>query len=252
MDIGSYVTASDGEYLTLKLEVQNNNIANINTVGFKRQFLTSEQQPFESTFASLLKTLDNFAAGDQLQTPGVTGFQTVTDFSVGPIQNTGNPFDLALRGPKDFFVINTPDGVRYTRAGNFTLSTDGELMTQDGMAVQGDGGPIAIVGANAYISDNGTVFADKNMIGRLQVVRFEDPSGLERDAATRFKLKAGGPAPTPVEGAMQPQALEMSNVSAISGMVDLIVTNRAFEAYVKASQTIDSMNQMSISQVGKS
>jgi flagellar basal-body rod protein FlgF len=251
MDIGTYVTASDGEYLNLKLQVQNNNLANINTVGFKRQFLTSEQQQFQNTFASLLSNMDNYAASDQLQVPGVEGFQTVTDFSIGPIQNTGNPLDVALRGPKDFFVVNTPDGVRYTRAGNFTLSTNGELVTQDGYQVQGDGGAILVNGADVSISSDGTIRADKLNLGRLQVVRIDDPTVLERDAGNRFKVKGGGAAPVPVEGALEPRALEMSNVSAIQGMVDLIVTNRAFEAYVKASQTIDSMNQMSISQVGK-
>lgn len=251
MDIGTYVTASDGEYLSLKIQVQNNNLANINTVGFKRQFLTSEQQEFQNTFASTLAAMDNYAAADQVQLPGVQGFQTVTDFSVGPIQNTGNPFDVALRNPKDFFIVSTPDGVRYTRAGNFTLSTNGELVTQDGYQVQGDGGAILVNGADASITSDGTIRADRINQGRLQVVRIEDPTALERDSNNRFKLKAGGAAPVPVEASLEPRALEMSNVSAVQGMVDMIVINRAFEAYVKASQTIDTMNQMSISQVGK-
>jgi len=84
----------------------------------------------------------------------------------------------------------------------------------------------------------------------LRVVRFEDTAGLEATEGARFKIK-GGAKPVQVDPRVEPQALEMSNVSAITGMVDLITTNRAFEAYTKAAQTLDSMNQAAVSQLGR-
>jgi flagellar basal body rod protein FlgG len=235
-----------------KLEVQNNNLANLNTVGFKRQYLTAETQGFENTFASLLKKdKAPFAQPDHVRTPGVENIQTRTDFAVGPIKNTGNPLDVALRNANEFFVVNTPEGPMYTRAGNFAINGSGELVTQDGMQIQGEGGAVAITGPGASISADGSVRVNREAVGRLQVVRFTDPGTLERVGGTRFKLAAGQQQPAAVEPSLEPQALEMSNASAISSMVDMIVINRAFEAYTKAAQTIDGMNQSAISQIGK-
>jgi len=255
MDIGTFVATSSGLLQMKKLEVQNNNLANINTVGFKGQFVISEAETFDKTLASKLNTGDPYAEGDQARTPNVTDIRTQIDFSQGPIETTGNPLDVALRNPKDFFVINTPSGERYTRAGNFTLSATGELVTQDGFTVQGDGGAIVAQAPGVTIFPNGAVTAGPavgglpNVIGRLRVVRIENPSALQADGSTRFK--AVGVQPVPVEPFVEPQAVELSNVSAISGMVDLITTNRAFEAYTKAAQSFDEINQTAITQVGR-
>jgi flagellar basal body rod protein FlgG len=94
------------------------------------------------------------------------------------------------------------------------------------------------------------VGAQPNIVGKLKVVRFADTSGLEATEGTRFKLN-GNKRPVPVDPLVEPQSLEMSNVSAITGMVDLISTNRAFEAYTKAAQTLDTMNQASTTQLGR-
>lgn len=249
MDIGTYAAASSGVLQMRKLEVQNNNLANINTVGFKGQYVVAQPQNFDQTLASVVDASDPFAQGDHLRTPNVTEVKTQIDFSPGAIHQTGNPLDVALRDAKDFFVINTPQGQLYTRAGNFTLSANGELVTQDGYQVQGDGGQIVVQGVSASITSDGSVRAAGNVLGRLQVVHFDDTSKLVAVEGARFK--ANGVTPVPVTGRMEPQSLEMSNVSAITGMVDLITTNRAFDAYTKAAQSIDSLNQIAITQVGK-
>ena len=105
MDRGIYTSASAGLYQLRKLEVVNNNLANINTVGFKKQILTGETQSFDQTLASAVAKDDPYAKGDHDRTPGVVNSRTVTDFTVGAIKNTGNPLDVALRNPNDFFVI---------------------------------------------------------------------------------------------------------------------------------------------------
>jgi flagellar basal-body rod protein FlgF len=251
MDIGWYAATSAGVFQMQKLEVQNNNLANINTVGFKRQFLSADQEKFDDTFAAQVAKDDPYAAGDHQQVSNVAAVRSETDFSLGSIRNTGNPLDGALKNPKDFFVVNTPEGPAYTRAGNFTLNANGELVTQDGLQVMGDGGVIQLNGPGASIATDGSLRVQGQTVGRLQVVRFEDPRSLEHVAGARFRLKAGAAQPLAVEGNLEPQSLEMSNVSAITGMVDLITTSRAFEAYTKAATAIDSLNTMAITQVGK-
>ncbi len=256
MDIGTYVATSSGVLQMKKLEVQNNNLANINTVGFKGQFVVAEPQSFDDTLASTISENDPYARGDQSRFQNVGKVKTQIDFSQGPIQHTGNPLDVALRSPKDFFVVSTPQGEQYTRAGNFSLSRTGELVTADGYRVMGDGGPIAASAPGVSIFPDGSVRAGPNLgaqpniVGRLRVVRFEDTSGLEAAEGARFSSKSGT-RPVPVDARVEPQSLEMSNVSAVNGMVDLITTNRAFEAYTKAAQTLDNMNQAAVTQLGR-
>ncbi len=252
MDRGTYALTTLGMAKMRQLEVVNNNLANVNTPGFKRQVLVGESQSFDQTLASLVKGKDPYAEGDHERTPGVITLETRTDFSQGPIRETGNPFDVALTDPKEFFVVNTPQGARYTRAGNFTLSTEGTLVNADGFEVQGDGGPITITLPNGRINEDGSVSADGVLVGRLQIVRFEDTSGLSPAGATQFTLNGKAAQPQSVQSRVVPAALEMSNVSSISSVIDLITTNRGFEAYTKSAQTIDQMNQTAITQVGKS
>jgi len=251
MDLGWYASVSAGVYNMQKLEVQNNNLANINTVGFKRQIMTADQEQFSQTLASAVTSGDSLTQADQQQVPLVTGVRAVTDFSPGAISKTGNPLDCALKNAKDFFVVNTPNGTVYTRAGNFTLNGAAELVTQDGFQVQGDGGTVQITGPGASITSDGSIRVQGQTIGRLQVVRVQDTNTLEHIEGTRFKVKTGAPQPVQVDPTVEPSALEMSNVSAITGMVDLITTNRAFEAYTKAAATIDGLNTLAITQVGR-
>ncbi len=250
MERGTYVAASGGLLQFRKLEVVNNNLANLNTPGFKKQMLIGSEQTFDQTLASLVATNDPYAKPDEERTPATINIETVTDFTAGPLKNTGNPLDVALRDPKDFFAIQTPSGTEYTRAGNFTLNAAGELVTQEGYRVMGDGGPLAADGAGVHITAGGDVVAGKESFGKLQAVHFENPGTLERSGGARFKLK-GGASPTVVEADVVPEALEMANVSTISSVIDLITTNRAFEMYTKSAQTIDQMNQAAISQVGR-
>jgi flagellar basal-body rod protein FlgF len=256
MDRGTYSAASAGLVNLRKLEVVNGNLANINTPGFKREILVGETQSFDQTLASAVAANDPYAKGDHDRTPGVVNLHTTTDFSPGPIKQTDGALDAALRKANDFFVINTPDGQQYTRAGNFTLNSDGALVTADGFTVSGDGGAITSDLPGLHIESSGEVVAPDpqtklpQIIGKLQVAHIEDPSSLVRVGSSRFKLAPDAASPSIVEPEIEPKSIEMSNVSAITGMIDLISANRAFEMYTKAAHTIDDMNSVSISQIG--
>lgn len=251
MERGSYVAASGGLLQLRKLEIVNNNMANSNTPGFKRQMLIGDVQTFDQTLASAIVKNDPFAKPDHDRNPGTINVRAVTDFSQGPIKNTGNPLDVALRNPDEFFVVEGPEGPLYTRAGNFTLNREGQLVTPDGLPVVGDGGSITVSGAGARIESNGDVRVEEGVVGRLQVVRFSDPQQLERVGASRFKVAANTSGPAGVDNlSVVSNALEMSNVSVISGVIDIISAQRGFQFYAKSSETIDQMNQVAISRLG--
>jgi flagellar basal body rod protein FlgG len=260
MERGSYVSASGGLVQLRKLDVVSNNLANANTPGFKRQVLVGEEQSFDQTLANMVGVQDPYARGDHERTPGVVDIQTVTDFSAGPIQFTGNPLDVALRKENQFFVIEGPAGPLYTRAGNFTLDGEGNLVTQDGFTVLGDGGQITAAGTGVKIGPDGRVFTDEGTVGRLQVVEMAEPRAFERVGGTRFammpaeRIRAAGLNAAEPEQIDNPDivsaSLEMPNVSAMTSIIDLISVNRAFELYTKTAQTIDQMNQTSIQRIG--
>lgn len=253
MDRGTYAAASGGLVQLRKLETINNNLANINTAGFKKEVIKTEVQSFEDTFASQLAKNDPFAKGDHERTPGSVNISSAVDFSQGSIKVTGNNLDAALSNPKHFFVVQTPAGTEYTRAGNFTINSEGELTTIDGMPVQGDGGAISVGGPGATIQADGSIVANGLTAGKLQVVEINDTKQLNPSGGTRYHLSKGAAAPAGVDQPeVIPAALEMANVSAVSSMVDLIQTNRAFDLYTKMAQSIDQMNQTAISQVGRS
>ncbi len=251
MDRGTYAGASAGLAQLRKLDIVSNNLANVNTPGFKKQILVEETQPFADTFAKYYQSVDPFVRGDHERTPGTVNFREVTDFSRGQIEETQNPLDAALQNEHDFFVVQTPEGIQYTRAGNFTLDADGKLSTPDGMTVQGDGGEISATGAEVRINPDGSVSSGKNSIGRLQVARFEDPAtALIPVGNARFKPAAGAQQPQQVEAEIIPGAVELANVTAVASVVDLITVNRAFDLYTKTAQAIDEMNTQAISRYG--
>ena len=254
MDRGTYSAASAGFSSLRRLEVVANNLANINTPGFKAQRLVRSQQQFEDTLASAINDIMPYARGDQQRTPGTVDVRTVTDFTQGPIKNTNNPLDVALTNPNDFFIALHPDTGEqfYTRAGNFTLNDQGQIVSMEGFPIRGDGGAITAQGGGIEIQSDGTIFSGGNRVGRLGVVRFNSTEGLERVAATRFKLaSADAPTPVNVQARIEPRSLEMANVTAIESMVTMIAAHRAFEAYTKSAQSIDSLNQSAINQIGK-
>ena len=252
MDRGTYAAASGGLVQLRKLESINNNLANINTAGFKKELIKTDTQSFEQTFASAFASQDPFAKGDHERTPGSVNIESIVDFSQGSIKNTGNNLDAALGNPKQFFVVQTPAGIEYTRAGNFSINAEGELATIDGMQVQGDGGAVTVSGAGAAIQADGSVTANSQKVGQLQVVEINNTKQLIPTGGARFKLAPGAAAPAGVDQPdVIPASLEMANVSAVSSMVDLIQVNRAFDLYTKMAQSIDQMNQTAISQVGR-
>ena len=207
---------------------------------------------------------------DGMETPqigsvgaGAAVDQIVTDHSQGSTRSTQGSLDVAIAGD-GFFVVQTPQGQRYTRAGSFEIGSNNQLVTKEGHAVLGTNGqPITIEGpsgaSRVKITSDGIVEMNAteaggvpNEVGRLQVVSFADAKRLAKEGQNLFTAP-GGDRPQPVATPnLQQGYLEMSNVNAVQEMVNLITAYRAYEIDSKAVQSEDSLLDKAVNEVGRS
>jgi flagellar basal-body rod protein FlgF len=228
--------AKDMTVKMLRQEKVTANIANASTSGFKG----------ERVFLSVLK--DQQDATRPLKETERQA-QSFTDFSQGPIDYTQRKLDVALDG-EGFFVVETPNGERFTRSGNFTLSEQGLLSTQSGDVVVGSQGPIPILGENVSVASDGTVLVDNQDVGRLRIVGFEDCQTLVREGGV-FAQTTGGYSDVDLGRTRVIQgALERSNVNPIDQLVDMIALNRAFEADQKGVRMQDDATRQLLASAG--
>lgn len=214
------------EILSNKQEVISNNLANVNTVGFRKDSVA----------------VSNFA--DVLQAA------VYNDGSMGAFRQTGNPADLAIEG-EGYFTIQTPQGLAYTRNGSFHLTPKGELVTQDGMNVLSESGPIVINPEEAgsfTLGRDGHVHAGGADLGKVRVMTFGPGSALSKAGHNRVTLVRGGANPSNanvVQG-----AVEESTSQTVPEMTEMIDTLRQFEANQKAIRMQDDSLGRAISTLG--
>ncbi len=204
-----------------------NNLANANTIGYKRH----------RTFTETLDEFIDIEGGPQ----SVRSNGEWAALDQGTLEATGNPLDVAIHG-EGFFVLSEEESgaFSYSRAGRFALDADGMLRNPSGRLVEGDGGPIQLpVNVQSIeIAKDGSIQADGQTVGRLRLVRFEAPNDLRRvedaafDAADMEAIDVDNP--SFVQG-----HVEGSNVNPISEMTDMISHFRLFESQQKMLQTTD-------------
>ncbi len=217
MDQGFQYLTTAARYGEARLAVVSNNLANVNTPGFKADRLA---------FSEVLDGANRSVQMSQY-----------TDFDSGAIQTTGNPLDVAIDG-EGFFVVDTPDGQQYTRDGGFQLGSDGMLVTASGFPVLGDGGPLLIdpqVG-QVSIRKDGTVSANGIQVGRLSIVRFDKAAPPIKAGGNLWSGQGEIPVDNPQ---VVPGAIERANVEAIQEMTRMIEISRGYETYQKMIQTMD-------------
>jgi flagellar basal-body rod protein FlgF len=234
MDAAMYKALSGAVAQMRRLDVTSQDLANVNTSGYKGQRLAfrevlAEGPPPQERPGGWV------AIGDQR-----------TRLTPGDIHTTANPFNLALEAD-GFFVVQTARGERYTRNGSFTLTSDGTLTTSQGDAVMGEGGPIQVAGGRMEVAADGTVRSDEGEVGRIRVVRFTDPAQAVKEGATLFRSVPANVELAPDTRVLQ-GSLEQSNVNPIDGMVSLIALNRQFEAYERAMRLMDSATERLLSE----
>jgi len=249
MSGGIYMSAAGAMAYEKRMQVISNNLANINTSGFKKdkgrfQIIDSPDSIKEDLEKKSIST------GKQ-QPPLWLQFETITDFSAGPLKHTGNPFDLALEGD-GFFCIKTEQGTQYTRNGNFSLDQDGMLVTMDGLPVLGEGGPINIEGDTFTVGVKGNISVDGNLVDTIKIVGFEKPDALEKTENSLFAIADKNEVESKAENTGVSQGfIELSNVNAIRMMTEMIEVLRGYESYQKAIKTADEANAKAINDVGR-
>ena len=260
---GLYTAASGALVAQSMADNVANNLANVNTSGFKQTLVQVESAQTMDIYR--MQTDPGSVSGRPL--PGVpvaqyvgvlgTGSQihdTPNSFEQGPLQQTGNALDVALTGNGNaFFTIATPQGVRYTRNGEFVKDAQGYLRTQDGNAVldtQGQQVQLQDQGAVA-IANDGTISQGGRRVSQLQITGFARLLHVRPEGANNFAV-SGNAGPGTANGAtVQQGALEKSNANVVRSMVDLITAERWFDANEKAIKTQDDATNMAITQVAK-
>ena len=240
-----------------RMDILTNNLANASTIGFKKEGSTSEA--FKDIFAYKLKDSSVGLRNAQrigIGNPGVKIGENYTDYTQGSYRITDNTYDLALSGD-GFFAVEFANkagetSTKYTRAGNFTLNQQGDLVTKDGDFVLDTNNRHIRLNTliDAEISDNGAISQNGTVVARIQIADFSDYNYLEKFAETYYQ---------PVEGAeltnssatVESGVLEMSNVQTVSEMVNLISITRAYESNQKIMQTYDQSLEIAVNQLGK-
>lgn len=219
MRIGYYEAALGSMQQLIKEEISANNLANAGTTGFKR---------------TMVKFSDFLAAG------------TKTDMKDGPVHKTGNPLDLAIVG-KGFFAVETPSGTLYTRAGHFTLDSEGTLVNHDGYPVMSSSGSIVLPNNSVSIDRDGKIIQGKSVLGELQVVYFDKPDELIPVGSGYFKSDpTANPEIPATDYEILQGSIEESNVNIVLEIVNMIDILRTFEAQQRSLKYFDQMNANAI------
>lgn len=220
---GVYQAGAALQQAGLQQEFLAENLANATTPGYRRQGL------------AFLNLVDNAGAA---QSGGGAVPKVFTSFMPGPLQQTGQPFDLALSGDA-FFVLDGPQGPVYTRNGAFELTASGDLQTHGGLRVRGQGGRISIpTDANQVrVNKEGVILADGSEVGRLELARFASTEDLRRVGPSMFE----GPAPlTPEPGTVRVEQgyREGANVDMVHEMIAMMLGMRQYEAAQRALRAL--------------
>ncbi len=216
MENATYTVLTRQSGLMREMAAVANNIANASTTGFRKESVI---------FAEHISRLDNGAPSISMASASARD----TLDRQGALAETRGPFDLAIEGP-GFFVVETPQGERLTRAGHFMPNGEGDLVTAEGHRVLDAGGAPVFVPQGVGpigIGADGTISAEGQPIGQIGIVMPDDPIGLVRESGTRFRAD-GGWAEAP-EGRVLQGFLEQSNVNPIHEITRMIEVQRAYE-----------------------
>lgn len=227
---GVYAAAAGMINQRERLDVISNNVANISTTAFKRSEPIS--RGFYQVFAEEIGRFPSRRGSREIPGGGSALDTAAADFSPGPIVESGNPLDVAIDGP-GFFVVRSPAGERYTRAGAFSIDSEGQLVTSGGESVLGEQGPILIQGSNVFISPGGDIVVDDIPADRLRIVDFPEPHRLTRHGHNQFiadeqTILTRRTIDTPT---LKAGALERSNVNPIAELVSMMDAARSYEAH---------------------
>ncbi len=248
-----YSAAAGMESQQMNLDVISNNLANVNTTGYKESKLQFQDLLYQTTRAAGSQQGGGNELPGSLQIgQGSIPVATERIFTQGDLSQTGGNLDIAIQG-QGFFQVQMPDGtLAYTRDGSFKTNSQGQIVTSDGYPVQGGFQPVPTGTTNITISATGAItYTTPSGItsSQIQLSNFNNPGGLQAIGQNLYtETQASG---TPLLGQptqnglgqLQQGYLELSNVSVVQEMVNLILAQRAYEVNSKAVQAADQMMQ---------
>ena len=242
MDNTMYVALSRQMTLRRELDVVANNIANVDTTGFKVEGTMVKTDP-----ATGAKMIDGPPSLKFVIDDGVT-----RDFSQGALRQTDGPFDLGIEG-QGFFSIQTAAGERFTRDGRFTLAPDGKLTTQAGDPVQGEAGDIVVDPQQGPVSiaADGTVSQGANKVGKIAVVTFEDLASLSKTGDNQYRSTSNLQTQPSTAARVHQGMLEGSNVNSVLQITRLIEISRAYESMAKTIENSAELSRRSVERLGR-
>lgn len=211
-----------------RMDVVTNNIANVDTAGYKKDQVASQsfsEQLMKRINDPGLRLFRDFPVGKVSQ--GVFVDDIYTDFSAGSLRQTNGSLDLSLNG-QGFFCVNVNGSELYTRDGSFTLMSDGTLVTTDGGRVQGENGDIVIPNGVISIDESGRIFSNDVYIDTLKLTDFTDKHTLRKDRDNYYRTTNESQI-TAFGGLVIQGYLENANVSSVKEMVEMITLSRAYE-----------------------
>ncbi len=262
---GIYAALSGAMAQSQRLDTIANNLANANTTGFKKdgqvfsEYVTAnEKYPDSTTIPRVTASIDSFydmQGGDRSY---VDSKGTYSDFSQGPLKNTGNNLDVAIEG-KGFFEVQTPAGAQLTRNGAFKLDSQGRLVNSDGYPILKAGaGPAAgrtiqLQSGNVTVGYSGDIFDGDHPIGKLSVVNVDNQDALQKVGNSLYTLKPNYNLTTHPAGhfKLHQGFLEMSNVNIVDEMTQMIQASRTFEADRNSIRAFDQMDDKLVNVVPK-
>ncbi len=234
MDKALYISMSGAKQSMLAQQAHSNNLANVNTTGFKNDFAQARSMPVYGEYHPT-------RAYAMTERPG-------TNFQQGPLNETGRELDVAIKGD-GWIAVQAPDGSEaYTRAGDLQTDSNGILRTGSGLAVLGNGGPIAVPpSAKMEVGADGTISViplgqPADAIAEIDRIKLVNPGNdqIEKGLDGLVRVKDGNP-PAAIDGnvRLEPGFLEGSNVNAVESLTEILSLARQYELHVKVMSTAD-------------
>jgi len=242
MQRGFFVSGVAGTMAQQKLDTISHNLANVNTAGYKSN----------RTSFSTIYTNQASASGDVKQVPAAylsMGGQHI-DVSEGIMKQTGNELDFAIRGNGYFRVMKEDGTEALTRAGNFKLDAEGNLLTQGGLKVLDTAGaPITLISGPISVTQEGAIYVDNDgngtalpqAVAELGIVTINDLTKIKKDDFTTIVTDAGNTTPAGSEVSVHQKTLEGSNVNSVLAMTELMAAMRSYQSMMKV---VEQYNQL--------
>ena len=251
MENGSLVGLSRQIALQRELDVVANNIANLNTTGYK-----ADGMVFQEHLAPVARA--NQFRGSDRPISFVMDRATWLDLSQGPVEQTGNPLDVAISG-NAFLAVQTPRGERYTRNGALQVNAAGQLVTSEGLQVIGQSGPIILQNGDrdVSISTDGTISVREgrnttdSLRGKLKLVDFANPQQLQKDGTSTYAAPEGVQARAATNVRVNQGSIEKSNVRSVVEMTRMVEVTRTYTQVAQILQTQSDMRRAAIEKLAE-